>query len=42
MSSKTRKDKMKNKQIQEHLRVAPIDDKIRETHLRRFGQQQRR
>lgn len=37
MRGKTRKDKMRNECIQEHLEVARIDDKLRDPHLLWFG-----
>ena len=42
MCNKTRKDKIRNECFREHLRLASIEDKIRETHLRWFGHVQRR
>ena len=42
MCSKTRKDRIKNKHIWEHLEVASIGDKFRETCLRRLGHVQHR
>ena len=35
--NKTKKDKIRNECLREHLRVASIGDKIRETCLRWFG-----
>ena len=34
MCSKSRKDKIKNERLREHLGVASIGEKIRKTHLR--------
>jgi hypothetical protein len=42
MCGKTRKDKIRNERFREHLGVAPIGDKIRETRLRWFGHVERR
>ena len=42
MCSKTMKDKIRNEYFLEHLEVATIGDKIRETRLRWFGHIQRR
>ena len=42
MCGKTRIDKIRNEHFREHLGVATIGDKIRETCLRWFGHVQRR
>ena len=42
MCGKSRKDKIRNEGFREHLVVAMIGDKIRETCLRWFGNAQRR
>ena len=42
MYGKTRKDKIRNEQSQEHLKVASIRDEIRKKHLRWFGHVQRK
>ena len=42
MCGKTRKDKIRNERLQEHLWVASMGDKIRETHLKWFGHVQHR
>lgn len=35
--SKSRKDRIRNEHFQDHLGVASIDDGLRETHLRWYG-----
>ena len=42
MCPKTRKNKIRNERFLKYLRVASIEDKIRETHLRCFWYVQRR
>ena len=37
MCGKTRKDRIRNEHIREMVRVAPIEDKLRENRLRWFG-----
>lgn len=37
MSCKTMKDGIRNEYIREHLEIAPINNKLRETCMRRFG-----
>ena len=42
MCGKTKKDKIRNERFREHLGVATIGDKIKETRLRWFAHLQRR
>ena len=42
MSENIRKNRIQNKEIHLKIRVTPIDEKMRESHLRWFGHVQRR
>ena len=42
MDGKTKKDRKRNGRIREHIRLASVGNKLRETHLRWFVQYQHR